>query len=327
MSECERIIEQGLLSESFFKEENRCGFLVSEMMKKVWAVELDLLNKFQLVCQKHGIRYYAIGGTLLGAVRHQGFIPWDDDIDIAMFREDYKKLQSIAADEFEKPYFFQDEYTDPGVLYGHAKLRNSNTTIISENFLNNPAHGICSFNQGIFIDIFPIDNIPENSSVCSHWRNILKNLAFFAWETRKFSHRHNVVNEPYMNHIVNSLRDNPNMLFRIYDDVLSVYSGYDTKKCCLYSLYCHEDRWSFDTKDFYESLDLPFENLTIPCPKNYNEILSNLYGDWKVMKKLPTLHSTINGSFFDVEHPYTDYVDSEKGINKEKVKELINNQK
>ena len=78
---------------SFFKEEMRSSFLVDEKRKKIWAVELQILEKFDEICRKHNLTYYAYYGTLLGAVRHQGFVPWDDDLDVAMFRDDYEKVK------------------------------------------------------------------------------------------------------------------------------------------------------------------------------------------------------------------------------------------
>lgn len=86
MTECERIIKEGILPESFFEPETICDFYVDETRKKIWAVLLDLLIKFDKVCKKHGLKYYLAYGSLIGAVRHQGFIPWDDDIDICMNR-------------------------------------------------------------------------------------------------------------------------------------------------------------------------------------------------------------------------------------------------
>ena len=76
--------------------ETRNGYYISADMKKVWAVEMQLLKKLLEVCEKHHLRIWAEGGTLLGAVRHHGYIPWDDDIDMAMLRDDYDKLQAIA---------------------------------------------------------------------------------------------------------------------------------------------------------------------------------------------------------------------------------------
>ena len=116
----------------FLQEEVRCGHNVTTQMKEIWAVELDLLAEFQRVCNKYHLKYYASGGTLLGAVRHNGFIPWDDDLDIEMFREDYNRLCEIGPKEFKKPYVFQNEYTESGSLRGFSKLRNSQTTAMFE---------------------------------------------------------------------------------------------------------------------------------------------------------------------------------------------------
>lgn len=158
------------LPDDFLNEEIRCGYTVTEQMKKVWAVELDLLHELLRVCDKHGLHCYADAGTLLGAVRHKGFIPWDDDIDVVMFREDYEKLKKIADLEFVKPYFFQTAYTDNQYTYGHAQLRNIKTTGILEEEKDKRR----PFVQGIFIDIFVLDGVIKN--------------AFFIWCQRKLVH-------------------------------------------------------------------------------------------------------------------------------------------
>jgi len=80
------------LPDGFLQSEYRDGYFVDATMKRVWAVELDLLEQFQNICKRHSLKYYAIGGTLLGAVRHKGFIPWDDDIDVGMPRADYDQF-------------------------------------------------------------------------------------------------------------------------------------------------------------------------------------------------------------------------------------------
>lgn len=159
------------LPEHFLDEEIRCNYTVSHKMKKVWAVELDLLNEFMRVCKKYNITYYADAGTSLGAVRHKGFIPWDDDIDVMMFRDQYQKLCKIAKKEFKHPYFFQTEDTDPGSLRGHAQLRNSLTTGI----LQCELAGKWGYNQGIFLDIFPIDSIPDDDEIFSKMQKSLSN--------------------------------------------------------------------------------------------------------------------------------------------------------
>ena len=144
------------LPDDFFKAEYRSAYYVSEKMKKVWAVQLDLLKSFADVCEKNNLRYFMDGGTLLGAVRHKGFIPWDDDADVIMPREDYNRLSEIADREFQTPYFFQTTLKEKGFFRTHAQLRNSDTTGFIEADANK------NINKGIFIDIFVLDGLADN---------------------------------------------------------------------------------------------------------------------------------------------------------------------
>ena len=114
----------------FFEEEVRSGYLVTTQMKKVWACQLEILEKFKQVCDKHGLTFWLESGTLIGAVRHKGYIPWDDDIDVCMMREDYDKLVKIAQEEFTHPLVFQTAYTEKDFIRGHAQIRNVNTSAI-----------------------------------------------------------------------------------------------------------------------------------------------------------------------------------------------------
>ena len=136
--------------------EERNGYLISEEMKRVWDVQLDMFQRLIDVCKKHQLRCWCDGGTLLGAIRHKGYIPWDDDIDVCMPRPDYDRLQQIAEEEFKPPYFFQTAATDKHYYRAHAQLRRSDTAAIR------PSDSYRPFNQGIFIDIFAFEGIPKD---------------------------------------------------------------------------------------------------------------------------------------------------------------------
>lgn len=136
-------------------EEWICGHLVTERDKKVWNVELNILKEVKRICEKHNIKYFAEGGTLLGAARHGGFIPWDDDIDVAMLRDDYNKFIEIAQSELPEHLFIQNSKTDirPNLF---TKIRDSRTTWIPK------GNDLKLKNYGIFIDIFPLDGCDNN---------------------------------------------------------------------------------------------------------------------------------------------------------------------
>lgn len=140
-------------------EETRCEFVVSKKQKKVWKTQMDMALEVKRICEKYKIKYFIIWGTLLGAVRHKGYIPWDDDFDIAFMRKDYERFCKIARKEITSPLFFQDALSDREFFIGYARIRDSRTTgWILDN--SSPR-----YNNGIFIDLYPLDVIPENAYV------------------------------------------------------------------------------------------------------------------------------------------------------------------
>ena len=123
--------------------EVRDEYYVSEKQKKIWNVQLELLQKLKEVCLKYDIKFFLIWGTLLGSIRHKGFIPWDDDMDVALARSEYERLCLIAREEFKDPFFLQTAETDQEYFIGYARLRMSSTTgIIKENYSRNYNNGI-----------------------------------------------------------------------------------------------------------------------------------------------------------------------------------------
>lgn len=283
----------------FFKEEVRSDFLVTEKMKKIWAVELNLLVEFDKVCKKNNLKWFVDYGTLLGAARHQGFIPWDDDIDVSMFRDDYMKLLAIAPDEFKEPYFFQSAYTDEKV-WPFSKLRDSRTTAIEIPEMK-------KMNQGIFIDIFPLDDVPANKD----------NSAVFRIQTELWF----TIMAPHI--IVRGLNEPKYPFVLDRDIILDLLQNYDdTQKLAEFekfnlSHFGEADHVNFlaeeiskvspsKSKECYrEIIYLPFGNITVPAPKGYEEILSVQYGDWHKFVQGTSFHE---GIFFDPDNPYTRYM-------------------
>lgn len=129
--------------------------LTDEELRKMQLLQVDMIAELDRVCRKHDIKYVLYGGTMLGAVRHKGYIPWDDDADLAMLREDYEKFKKVAHELNPDICFFQDSDTDKYYRWGYAKLRRTGTEFIR----SGQEHLKCK--TGVFIDIFPLDDIPK----------------------------------------------------------------------------------------------------------------------------------------------------------------------
>ena len=136
-------------------------------LRQLQLCELEILDEFVRICEKYRLQYYLVGGTLLGAVRHQGFIPWDDDIDVAMPREDYDRFAEISVKDLAPQYFYQCPKTDPYYFLTYAKIRKNGTEVYEERFKE------AKFHKGVFIDIFPLDFCPAPGPVCHFLFNVL----------------------------------------------------------------------------------------------------------------------------------------------------------
>ena len=131
--------------------------LDSNVLRRLQIIQLEMLIEVDRICKKCGIKYNIIAGTLLGAIRHGGYIPWDDDADIAMLRPEYEKFRSACKTELDKSRFiFQDHRNTKGYRWGYGKLRRKDTLFLREYQEHMP------YMQGIFIDIFPLDSVPDN---------------------------------------------------------------------------------------------------------------------------------------------------------------------
>jgi lipopolysaccharide cholinephosphotransferase len=294
--------------EAFLREEVRSDYLVSKQMKEIWAVELDLLAQFQKVCDQYGIRYYACGGTLLGAVRHDGFIPWDDDIDITMLREDYEKLIS-HWDAFPAPYLLQFFGKEEGYLTGHAQLRNTSTTAI----LNMHLNGSCKipYDQSIFIDIFPLDAVPDDPvkrrklirKLSRYWR--LSNKLYCITEgyiPEKAGRKKKILH--HASHLVPK-RYSYAYFHQKYLEACQTYNHEKTEYVSMLSFRPTDEKLYIRYENLLDAQPHPFEFLSINIEKNYDAVLKLQYGAYQKPVKCGCYHG---GILFDTNQSYQQWM-------------------
>ncbi len=281
-----------------FEDEIICGFKVTSKRKEIWAIELELLKKIIEVCEKYDLTYFAIGGTLLGAVRHKGFIPWDDDIDIGMPRKDYEKLLQIVDKEFDEDIFFQTPYND-NLFRGHAQLRASKTTAVLPYEING------RFNQGIFIDIFPYDEYPVNklSKLAQGFElkfieNILRGYYGISCGVKAKIIQY-TLSKP-LGKLFGTSR-----LYRRYEEICSKYDGKGSGLVRNFCLAYNNKLNLMRRNDMYNLMKMKFEDIYINVPKNYDKILKKSYGSYM---EYQIVSSTHGGVIFDTERSYKEFI-------------------
>lgn len=248
--------------------------LTDNELKKLQSIELELLCEFDRICRKYGIIYSIDGGTLLGAVRHGGFIPWDDDADVIMVRDEYEKLLEVIDIEIDNNYFyFQDINRTDGYRWGYAKLRKQNTKFVR----TNQQH--LKYKQGIFLDIFVCDNVPENYIL-----RAMVNFNGFLFRKILYS----CVGKEISTGLYKIIYK---ILFLIPEKTIKkLYKSYVTKRNKKYSKYCkcltfpacnnffgYKKEWYLDVEDRL------FEGKKLLACKKYDEYLTFLYGDYMIL--------------------------------------------
>lgn len=287
------------------QEEERCGHLVTTETKKLWAIQLGCFAEVKRICEKHGIPYFASGGTLLGAVRHHGYIPWDDDIDIMMFYKDYVRFCEIAPKEIQQPYFLQNHQTEPGFGPAMSRVRNSETTGCTQYDINmDDGH----YNCGIFLDIFPLFGI-ESGGIklmrqklqISFWKNVIEGYEIkrsaqhkgLKSNVKKWLHP-NVWLWNAVSLFTNHLCVSQKML-----NACSKAKSYE--QMALLSFTGFNKKLIWNKEWFDELIVLPFENTQMPCPKEYDPVLRTQYGDYMKHVKGGQFHTMV---LCDPDTPY-----------------------
>ena len=238
-------------------------------LKKLQAVEIEILNEIKRICEKHSLRYCLIGGTLLGAVRHQGFIPWDDDLDIVMPRSDYERFCDICSTDLNQGYYLHSIKTDKKYWLSFAKIRKKDTIFDEQNI----AH--LDVPKGIYVDIFPLDySKGENSKgqafrtffIKQIGRGIIAKKGIGEKNSRKFKVRRFLF-KPFSIEFLFKLQTYLMKRVKNGSCYVNFGSNYNTKKQTM-------------PVEFYEPYTfLAFGNGEYPVPQKYSEVLTRIYGD------------------------------------------------
>ncbi|MCM1542993.1 MAG: LicD family protein [Blautia sp.] len=262
----------------FFHEEVRSDFRVEEMMKRVWAAQLEVLVVVEQVCAQNGLRYFADWGTLLGAVRHKGFIPWDDDMDICMLRGDYDKFLAAAEKELPDEYRILDLNTNIEWDEVFARIINSDTVSYSEERLGK-FHG-CPYSVGI--DIYPLDELPEDPQLerchTELFSTVFSCACLYAKEPSE-------VMEilPDLEKLCNIKFDRSknirHQLFQLADAIGKEY--HNSESPIITHMVNHAKKGLIMRKEWFEkTVYLPYEYFAIPAPSNYDAVLTAQFGDY-----------------------------------------------
>ncbi len=247
--------------------------------KKLQAEILKIYKEIKRVCEKNNIKFFAVGGTALGAVRHHGFIPWDDDIDLGVPIDDFEKFKKACKKDLAPPYKFKD------LLWIGGKIHNPNTTFLETTCLMNEKS--C---YGIFVDIFPIIGTPNNTEL--RWefqqdmfRYHFKSMIFDRYQkTSEFSEKD-----------IKKWRN-------------SILYGYPLKESEKAVEFASGSWFSKSVDGMLNPIEIPFEDTTIPIPSSYNEDLTAQYGDYLTLPPKNQRVSHNEYAIIDFNKPYTYYL-------------------
>lgn len=276
---------------SYFQDEIREGFYIPGMIKRSWAMQIDVLEKIDEICTKYNIKWFADCGTLIGAVRHRGFIPWDDDLDICMLRDDYIRFNEIIKNELPDGYKLLNFDTE-------TSYENFLTRIVASDGINTGKEYLMSHHGYPYtagIDIFPLDYLyPDEER-----EELRRKTAKIIWELadnviNKKEHRSKEEISSYVSEITGYSLD-PSLsvragLYRIVDKLFSECLDKSSGKVTLMPFYLKNKNRICLSKWYENIIMMPFENGYIKVPAAYNEILKMEYGSWYIANRCGGYH-------------------------------------
>lgn len=251
----------------------------TEDLKRLQETELDIFKEIIRVCDENNLTYFVIAGTALGTIRHNGFIPWDDDIDIGMLRADYDKFIQLAPEKLKTGYTLQHFSTDPNTPAYFAKVRKDHTVFKEKNMRHLDIH------HGVFVDIFPFDNVPSDAKAhraycfrVKFWQHLY--LAKSLWSpaasvTDLFTRCYATLIRSTLHILL--LPVSKAFLYKKTDSAKRQYSNEN-------SGIVTESYFEFKVSDLLPVQEHAFETITVSIPNNPDAVLRTQYGDYM---KLP----------------------------------------
>jgi len=244
-----------------------------EDFRKIQLIMLEMLIEFDRICNKHGIVYSLDGGTLLGAIRHKGFIPWDPDIDVIMHRFEYEKFKKACEEDLDtRRFFLQDHQLDRYYRWGYARLRRKGTEFIRA------GHEHMKYKTGIFMDIMIVDNVPDSSIMRK-----VHSLICFCIRKMLWSEAGKVLHPKWYGRLWYKLLSYipVDWIFNFRDFVAARYNAVDTELIRRMTGE-YPSRCKYGTpKSFYNNrIKVEFEGHMFWCFEEYDRYLRLVYGDY-----------------------------------------------
>lgn len=271
-------------------------------MTELQEKELELLKYFIDVCNCLQVKYYLVCGSALGAVKYGGFIPWDDDIDVALFRKDYEVFVKNAKQYLPSNIFVQTYKTDPYFPQIYCKLRDSNTT-----YIENSAKKL-TINHGIFIDVFPLDGYPEKwleRKKLEVKKRIYQNMLWSCFELE----RKGISEILYKIYCILGINRNSYKIVEKYEKLITLYSIENSKYICNHGNWQGKKEYA-ECDQYGRGIIWNFESLSARIPENYDKYLIQKYGDWKQDLPLEKQIGHHSHYILDIKKSYRNYIEN-----------------
>lgn len=263
----------------FFDDEVRDGFYVPSIMKHNWASQMEIVHVVDEICKKNNIKYFLFSGSLIGAIRHGGFIPWDDDMDICMLRKDYMRfVKAIMRDKPER-YYVRNCYTDPEYRDVFTRLMNDSDIAMAPEFYAKGHGFVCSSG----IDVFPLDYIPKDPDKREQISRYLMHLSYVNKKyddeglTQELERKLIAIEDEFK---VKITRDEtiPQQLYQLMDEILCKITRAESKGVYIALEWAQSEKMTgIPVECFKETARVPFENTTFNVPYLYDKVLSSQF--------------------------------------------------